>query len=120
MFCQVLNQFISIHIVQQQRILMIYMCTVRSNKRNRYSFIVGKCFIIVVGSLLPGSNVFIEVPQFYIENCRLYTVEPGITTHHFVVIPNLLSMISYHFQLQGKVIVVRENCTTVSVGAEVF
>ena len=71
----VLNQTVAVHILQLQSVLMENVGAIAGCGRGDYIGMVGEGLVVIQGSLLTGSDIFVQVFQFHIQNGGLDGVE---------------------------------------------
>ncbi len=79
--------------------------------------VAGKCFIIKISHGSSGSNVFIKMFQFNIENCGLQSIKPAVAAHHFIIISFSLAVVGNHPQFCCQFIIIGENGPAVTIAA---
>ena len=80
--------------------------------------VFGKKGIVLGCILAPDHKFFVQVSEFYAENCRLQCVESAIHAGNFVLVTPGAPMVCNHADFLGEVFVRGEERAAISVAAE--
>src|SRR5437588_5356090 len=96
------------------------MLAIRRPVRNRYFWVGPKSTVIPVGNPSSGSNIFIQMFQFDLQDSSLYRIQTAITAHYIMIIAFALAMVGNHLQFACQHIVFRHHSAPVPITSQVL